>query len=206
MKQIIILCVLVLPIMAWSADNNDDEDYDSIVRKLTIRQSAKSLGESIFDNVMFHVGLGVANTAYTVKVGNDEASISKQGFSLALGVDLFSPKWLTEVVFSNYGDRSDYAFSTSLKEFDLKVIYKYSLSENWDLRIGTGLAARYLNLYRPNAVSNYTTPSSILLTGVEAKLSSMISLVTEIGLKSPVISETPERSAFDLLFRIDGHL
>ena len=155
---------------------------------------------------MFHVGAGISSSVYNVTVANSDRSIQRQGLSLALGVDLFSPKWLAEVTFANYGEYIADTYGTSLKEFDMKVIYKHPITNNLIWRMGAGLAARYLNLVQNNSTVDFTTPSSILLTGIEFKVTNTISLVSEFGFRNPIITETPEKTAFDLLFRLDGHM
>ncbi len=205
-KFVTFFMILNFATSSWALDPND-EDYDSIVHRLSLKKSfALNDGTSILDDVIFHVGLGLTNTSYGLRLADGDRTNSKQGFNLALGVDLFSPRWVSEIIFSNYGEQQNEDLRTELKEFDLKVVYKQPLTELWTWRVGVGLAARYLKVTQSDAINDFTTPSSILLTGVEAKITNSISAVTELGVRTPLVSDTAEKTAIDLLFRIDGHL
>lgn len=202
----IFLVLLILSFNSISKAALEDEDYDSIVSRLSTKSAAQN-NQSSLDSVMFHMGLSFNNTVLSLASSDGNSTMGHQGYGVTLGIDLLSPSWIAEVGFIDYGRARRNNFESSLKEFDLKVSYKQFLTNFWGLRMGAGLAARYQNLsYASQEAIDYTSPSSILFGGLEAKVTSGISVVTELAYKNTLISETAEKRSLDFLIRLDGHL
>lgn len=188
-------------------DFNQYEDYDSIVGDLSSRTSTRSNDAVLdLDSMKLHAGFGFNNTLVNLRPnGNNPDKVTLQGFQLSLGVDLFSPNLITEVGLINYNSISKESYKYSLKEFDLKTYYRHHLNRIVAMRGGVGLGVRYMDISSKDGSSDHTIPISQILIGGEAKMGKILSFVTELSYKNAMTSGSPEKSAMDLAFRVDGH-
>ncbi len=197
---------LVNPNVHAYDDYDNYESYDSIVGDLSSRTSSPS--EKVFDidSLKLHAGFGFNNTVARLKpVENAPRRITLQGFQLSLGVDMFSPNFITEVGLINYNSTLKNEHTYKMREFDLKTYYRNHINRIIAIRGGVGLGVRYIDINSPTHSSDYTSPVSQILLGGEAKLGKQLSFVSELSYKSSLTSNSPETSAVDLTFRVDGH-
>ncbi len=129
------------------------------------------------------------------------------GIQLSLGIDLFSDNWYAEGSLRSYNDASFSGGTLSLKEFDLKIVYQTSSTSGLRYKFGSGLSARYLDIYYTinGKTYEYSTPSSILLTGIESKLTNLVGISLELSKRTSLIGETTDSGAIDFLVRLDSH-
>lgn len=199
-----------LPTMVLAYDDDEGLGYDQIVSELSQSRASISKPTSTdpFENVMIHGGLGFVTSYLTLSPssGKDQ-NIFLKGVEAYFGIDLFSPYWMAEGGMRSYSnEKLDDGGYASLKEFDLKVIYKPELNRFLILRTGLGLSARYLDYADQNdIVQEFTTPSMVLVLGFEAKISQTLSLGTELAYHSAMIEDTIDHSAIDGSFRINLH-
>ncbi|HEX4924699.1 MAG TPA: hypothetical protein VFV50_11455 [Bdellovibrionales bacterium] len=185
------------------AAEDDEIGYDTLVKEL----SAESPGSGdMFANVEIHFGAALANSMATiVPKGGSTLYSAQRGVQASLGIDLFSRHWLAEGSFINYIDRKIDEYDVRLKEFDLKVIYRTRLDGSIGMRLGGGLAARYLTLETGGASETFTTPFTVISGGLETYLVKNFSLGAEVAARTTMTYETPDHSALDLTLRFDGH-
>lgn len=215
MKIISIITILSALLLSFSQtafafeeeDYSSYEDYDSIVGDLSSRTSARNDDLLNLDAMKLHAGFGMNNTLIDLKSESGSPDrVTLQGFQISLGIDLFSPNIVTEVALMNFNSEVKDDYKYSLKEFDIKTYYRHHLNRIVAVRGGAGLGIRYFEINNPNAGStDYTNPVAQLLFGAEAKLGKKLSFVTELSYKNAMSSTSPERSALDLGFRVDGH-
>ena len=67
--------------------------------------------------------------------------------------------------------------------------------------MGFGVSSRSIEIDG----KGYDDPLSQLFAGVEAKLGTKASIITEVAYKDSFTNDTPEKSAVDLTIRVDGH-
>jgi hypothetical protein len=205
-----LVCTLLLTQTTFAyvdEDFDNYESYDSIVGDLSNRTSFKRNDKLIdLDSMKLHVGFGFNNTLINLRqTGDGPDKITLQGLQLSLGIDLFSPNFVTEVGLVNYNSNTKNEYKYGLREFDLKTYYRHHLNRIIALRGGIGLGIRYLDINSPSESTDHTIPVSQILAGGEAKLGKTLSFVTELSYKNAMTGGTPEKSAIDLTFRVDGH-
>src|SRR5690606_18652206 len=107
---------------AYEDDFNNYESYDSIVGDLSSKTSYDSGKILDIDSLKLHAGFGFNNTIVNLRPqGTNPDRITLQGFQLSLGVDMFSPNFITEVGLINYNSANKQDHSYKMKEFDLKT-------------------------------------------------------------------------------------
>lgn len=194
---------------AWSFDEND-LSYDDIVSELSGQQRAPILTRDPFADVLIHTGVGFASSYTSILLPQQNLSnqVLLSGFEASLGIDLFSRHWMAEGSIRSFDPTELSTRQTlSLKEFDLKAIYRENLSRRLGLRMGLGLAARYLT-FSPSLqapASTYSTPASLISTGLNARISRSFSLLAEVSYRRTLVSDTPDQSALQASLRLDGH-
>lgn len=210
-KNIMIISSLTLflsPLV--HAQSEDYSDYDDIVKDLSSGASRTAVATDPFDEIMIHGGLGFTSTYVNVHPqGKPGSSGLLTGIEASLGIDLLSREWLAEGAVRSFGtDHLSGQSQASLREFDLKLIYRSYLSSKFIFRIGGGLAARYLKYSDPinfAGTLQQTTPSWIALMGFEIPVAKALSAGFEVTLRTPMISDTIDRTAVDSGFRVSAH-
>lgn len=192
--------------------------YDVIVNELN-RESSLPAGNSSrarqavqrsknpFDTIWIHAGIGLAAMMQQVSLDNGNViHFNQKGFQASLGIDLFSPNWMAEGLARSFGESDDTDHRVSLKEFELKLLYKDRFSRSLGFRAGGGLAARYMAIRSfSTGPMEYTTPSSVATLGMDLFLNDKISIGADISARNSMISETLDRNSFDATLRMDTH-
>jgi hypothetical protein len=203
---------------AASSDSDADSmGYDAIVNSLTKEQATQAAvtrarqptkhDESSFDSVWMHGGVGFANYIESVRFSDGTtAQLNQKGIQAALGIDLFSPNWMAEGTARSFAEDGDAKVSSSVHEFELKILYKDRISPRLGYRAGAGLTGRYLTIKRLGfADEDYTTPTSVATLGGDAFLNDRFSLGADINARNSLIGETIDHNSFDLTLRVDAH-
>ncbi|HRO68682.1 MAG TPA: hypothetical protein PL182_14005, partial [Pseudobdellovibrionaceae bacterium] len=146
MKWIFIVCLLIPPFETKAQSPSDS--FDDLVNELSARQRRNEgvAAESPFDKIQIHGGMGLINSFSTFQIDGKNSARYQNGLQLSMGVDLFSPNWVAEVAWRNFGLTRDGSEEHSLKEFDLKLGYKDRIEGPWSYRLQSGLAQRELKL------------------------------------------------------------
>ncbi len=207
----------------YDSESADYVTYDSIVEDLQ-KQSAKqpapaaarstargnwfsrnSTGGDPFENVWIHAGVGFAQTSQNLQLPNGlEAVMSGRGVQAAVGIDILGPNLAAEGAVRTFGETEDSTSKVTLKEFDLKILFK-SRASRLGFRAGAGLSARYMTVRSMANTYDITTPASVVTVGGDIYLSSAISLGLDLSTRNAMISETFDRSSFDGTLRLDTH-
>lgn len=195
-----------LPTLVLASDDYEEVSYDDLVNQLASRKRAatSSLNDP-FDAIKIHAGIGLITSASSVTVDGGDSYRYFNGFQLSLGIDLFSPNWASEALIRNFGQSGSGSETRSLREFDLKVLYKNKLQNSIGYRFGAGLGTRYLKLsdYSKDISINDTTATSVFFTGIDAYASKHVSFGLEAGLRSAMVTNTSDKNSMDLTFRVD---
>lgn len=219
-STVALLMTLTAPGVASIDDgSSDDISYETIVEELqkqnskplasgarsSARQSSFSFGKDPFENVWIHAGVGFAQTTQNLSLPNGVgAFMAGRGVQAAVGIDILGPNLAAEGAVRTFGESEDSATKISLKEFDLKVLFKMRRS-NLGLRAGGGLSARYMTVRSGSETFDVTTPASIITVGGDLFLTPSISLGLDLGTRNAMISETFDKTSFDGTIRLDTH-
>ncbi len=199
--------LLFSPLLQAQSEDFEETSFERHIQELQAKQSPKEKPKEEFEEIELHGGMGLVNSIINLKVQNKELYRYQSGFCLNVGIDLFSPAWFAEGSIVNYGTKSTFNDKFSLREFDLKVLNRSAVGGIWSSRLGVGLASRYLKYenYETRFSQNVTTPSSIWVAGLEARIVPQISLGVEANLRISLLSDTIDRNTLDLLVRLDSH-
>lgn len=234
-KSYLILLFLTFTISAFAQYEDENTiGYDQIVEELTDRPRTRAKYKVDYDDpfasVLMHGGVGVTSSHLSIETGDGP---SKNGFHKGVefnfGIDLFSPVWIAEGTVRSFGSEEFDELNVSLKEFDLRLIHRIPVGNNFFLRFGGGLAARYLKVdqwvnneketievaetekstsetpQKTLSQRTFTTPSSIFIIGLDSALNKTVSLGIELAYRSALIEETIDKSAFDAILKVDTH-
>lgn len=203
-KSLILL--LLLPSLAW-ADRDNHIGYDDIVSELNQTKRVRKKG-SAFDAIEFHLSVAYISSYLTLTPRSSKALTGFMGgYEASLGIDLFDPDWVSEMAIRTF-QKSELNEQTkvSLREFDLRLVYRPKLSSNSRMRLGLGLTGRYLSLVHPEILEEeFTTPSSILFLGSQVQLLNSLSLGMDLSYRSAMIEDTIDKSAFEGAVRAELH-
>lgn len=221
------LLSLLVPVHALAAMSSDEYStdyvgYDSIVEDLQKQTAKPTTGAKLiakrpswfssnapggdpFENVWIHAGVGFAQTTETLSLPNGvEANMSGRGVQAAVGIDILGPSLSAEGAVRTFGETEDSSNRVTLKEFDLKLLFKQRMSR-LGLRIGGGLSARYMTVRSLANTYDITTPASVLVLGGDIYLTPSVSLGIDLATRNAMISETFDRTSFDGTLRLDTH-
>ena len=190
------------------ADGFEEVTYEDLLTQLSQKKSLlQSNNNSPFDKIMFHAGFGLITSAATVKIDGREQNKYQNGFQISLGVDLFSDVWAAEGVIRNFGTSYSGSETRSLREFDLKVLYRNRLNAESGLRYGAGLGTRYFKITddASGLAINDATPVTTLFGGMDTYLSKSLSLGVEVGARAAMITRTIDKNSIDVTLRLDTY-
>ncbi|MBX2989249.1 MAG: hypothetical protein KF802_15280 [Bdellovibrionaceae bacterium] len=185
---------------ARASEEVEELSYEDLVEQLSSRQKAQAPpAGSPFDEVRIHPGLGFVNSFSSFQVDGKNLSRNQNGMQLSLGVDLFSPNWMAEVAWRNFGETRAGAEEHYLRELDLKFLHRSPIDANWDYRLQGGLAQRQLRLTdeAKNIRISDDTPAVLGSIGAAARLNSLSSLNFDLGARSPVVGRTADKGSVD---------
>jgi hypothetical protein len=203
---------LLTPKALAATDLDDDEmvGYEQILKELsgsptsTTRGSAR-IEEDPFANIMIHGGVGMVSTFGQAHVPDGSIQYSQQGIQATLGIDLFSPNWVAECSARSFA-RADYQDADmSLREFDIKFLYRDVISKGIGYRMGAGVAARYMTINFMGTNTEYTTPASVIGGGLDLNFTKHVSVGVDVSSRNSLVAETGDRSSVDATLRMDAH-
>lgn len=219
MKRLFIYSLLSLftlnPTIVWANAYGDDEEvigYDQIVNELSETRSKVSTvtDSDPFANVVIHGGVGLVSSYVTAKPPSGKSHNGfLRGIEAKFGIDLFSRHWMAEGAVRSFSQAEIGDAKIALKEFDLKIVHKPFVGRYFQVLMGGGIAARYMD-YVPGpkegtSTAKYTTPSSVLVLGGQVRMTDSLSLGLNLGYRSSLIDETADNSAFDIGLGLDAH-
>lgn len=206
----------MLPTLVWAdfsnspsaSDNGDYKEvtYDDLVNELSAKKNAIAKPDhSPFDDVGLHAGVGYANSLTTMSTHGQTFTRDAGGVQISAGMDLFSPNWFAEGVFSNYGVNTAGNESMTLREFDLLMGYTEKWKGPWSYNISAGLANRFLT-YSDSSRDisvNEVSPDFLISTGLRAQMTKNLSFGGDISAATAMIGSTADRNSFDFAFRMN---
>jgi hypothetical protein len=200
---------------ASTEDESSELGYDAIVDQLskenaatTVRARQPVATSSSMDSVMIHGGLGFANFVQGINFDDGTATtLNQRGIQAALGIDLFSPNWMSEGTFRTFAEDGDAKVRAAVHEFELKMLFKDRLTASrFGYRAGVGITGRYLTIKRKGfAEESYTTPMSVATLGGDLFVNDRFSLGADINARNALIGETIDHNSYDLTLRVDAH-
>lgn len=210
--MVLFIVTLVQAAFFSLAQAEDYSSYDDIIRELKGSTSAPlQLGEpntSSLESVKIHAGVALVSSRVNLNLPQGAPSTKNmRGVEAAFGIDLFSPRWIAEGAVRSYNREKYSNTNMTLKEFDLKLVHKHMLDSKNFVRVGGGMAARYLDFdHSPvgSEPTSYTTPASVMLLGIGSQITPGISITAEANYRSAMISETADDSSVDGAIRLTG--
>jgi hypothetical protein len=217
---------------AQSFDEESQFGYDYIVRELSRGETSLRTPayRDPFSEVKIHLGVAFLSSHINVDP-SDRKSFSgfHRGFEANFGIDLFTPLWIAEGVVRSFSPQKLGQDTVALKEFELRLIRRYAIASGLTWRLGGGLSARYLDVTSAATAgtgpesggaiattaasdgsslgrtsSRFTTPASVITTGIEMRFTDILGLGLEVSYRSALIDETADRQSVDAGFRIAG--
>jgi hypothetical protein len=205
MKLIFAFALMLIPTMVQADELVQEVTYEDLVQELSARQRpiTKSV-ESPFDSVKLHAGLGLVNSFSTFRIREKNSSRYQNGMQLSVGVDLFSPNWMAEAAWRNFGLTRQGSEEHYLREMDLKLAFHDAIDSHWNFRVQGGLAHRSLRLTDPqNEYSiDENTPGVLASGGLILQMSPMTSLNFDLGGRVPVISNSVDKGSIDFALEL----
>jgi hypothetical protein len=157
------------------------------------------------DSLQIHAGFGLTAAANRVNIDGTNSFKYQSGFQISAGIDLFTPHWVAEAALRNFGQIQSGTEVRTLREYDLKVLYRDLIDSKMGYRAGMGLGNRFMritdDLYELNYESN--TPTSLMFGGIDFYTSKNLSFGLEAALRSAMVNSTIDRNAGDLTLRMD---
>jgi hypothetical protein len=193
---------------ATEADQYEEVTYENLVQRISEKKNQitrSSNPSSSLETLMIHAGFGLISSVNSVNIDNRETLKSQNGFQLSLGIDLFSENFIAEGALRNFGQSTSGSETRSLREFDLKLTYQDKFANKSGFHIGSGLGTRIFKLSDPasNRNINDTTPSILLVGGLDAFVSKNFSLGFELGWRTALVTSTIDKNSMDGTLRLD---
>lgn len=199
--------VLVYAGSAKAATETEEVTYDDLVNQLQQRRKRveRSTADHPLDHLQIHAGVGLATSTNKLDIPESRGERTLHGFQISVGIDLFSPEWVSEFVLRNFGTTERGSETRSLREIDLRAFYRTPLSKQLGYRLGAGLGTRYFRFSdsRLRVSRGEETPCFVGFGGFESYLSSQVSLGVELGARTALVDRSIDRSSFDLMVRLD---
>jgi hypothetical protein len=192
-----ISCLLVLATgLSANADNEEFVDFESIVNGLEGSTRAELETGDPFDNVMIHAGAGVVAEYARVRISDQPLATGLlNGFEGRFGIDLFSPNWQAQGAIRSFSSaRISSTAKASLTEFDLSIVHRNFLNRRMSMVFSGGVASRYLRISSLQSTRNYSTPASLIGTGITAHFTDKVGLTVEASWRRAFIDDTADRS------------
>lgn len=202
----ILLIIFQLSQFVSAETNKPYESYDEIVDKLSAYRSQKintQLSTSM-PRERFHVSVGATNTSTKI-AAYGMGSVSHTGFLLGAAFPLIEKQLFLEINGKFYGGVDQGNMTSNLQQFDGRIVHKESL-DFAILNLGAGMSTRFLSLKTPDVTLNYNIPSLMLMTGLERRLTTRMSLGADLGVHRSFKSDPNGKNTIELAFHFNYHL
>lgn len=188
-----------------SAADYEELSYDDLVNQLQQKHKkvVSTNSHHSLDDLKIHAGVGLLTAMNYFNIPGHSGGRELSGFQISAGIDLFSPEWISELALKNFGHSESERENRSLREIDLRVLRRKSMTNDMGYRLGGGLGTRYLNYSDSNISVSEETPCVIAFGGLDSYISPNVSLGAELGFRSALIDKTIDKSALDLMVRLD---
>lgn len=187
--------------------------YDEIVNELknTIKEESepKPPPEDDQDTAM-HGGLALTTSWVSLNTPNGAGSAGLlKGAEFSIGMNLFSKNYRAEGAFSNYSQANlNSTNKADLREFEARLVYLSALEDVTNLRLGTGISARSMDIdsYANGRWSSYqsSTPNWIFMAGFERKVLPNFTIGPDLSLRTAMVGDAYEKTAWDASFRLNA--
>jgi hypothetical protein len=209
MKKLIffLLAVSFVWTKALAEEVYEEVSYDDLLNKIEAKKSSVARGSAMdpFASLQIHAGFGLTAAANRVNINGTNSFKYQSGFQLSAGIDLFTPHWVAEGALRNFGQIQSGTEVRTLREYDLKVLYRDLLDAKLGYRAGLGLGTRYMRISDEAWGTNFSsdTPTSLLFGGLDFYANKNLSFGLEGALRSAMVNSTIDRNAGDLTLRMD---
>lgn len=208
-----VICSLFsLSTNGWADEDGSFTGYEDIVSELkaSADEPLPKTEVTDWDAVALHGGFALATSFLSTTAPNGAAGSGLlKGFELNVGSNLFSRKARGEIAFRSYSPETlSRELSATLREFEARLIFLPLLNDKTIMRMGPGLTSRQLELSSKGTGRNGTfkssTPSFLLVMGVERKVSKNISVGPDVAYRSPLQRDSIDKSGWDASFRLNA--
>lgn len=201
-----LLCLgLVTCVTPVLANEYEELSYDDLVNQLQQkkRKVENATVRNSLDDLKLHAGVGLLTAINRIDVPGTTGERALSGFQISAGIDLFSPEWVSEFALKNFGRSEQGAETRSLREIDLRVFHRKVISGQLGYRLGGGLGTRYLQFSNQKVSISEQTPCFVAFSSLEAYVGPNVSLGAEAGVRAALVERTIDKSALDLMVRLD---
>lgn len=207
----LVVTMLLTATNVWALEDEESyTNYDSIIAELKASANEKPPAppseDLNWDEVAIHGGVGLSTAYVHIDTGSVRSAGLLKGFEGHFGVNLFSKSARAEGILRSYMPaETSSTVTTDLKEFELRVVYMPQIFDRTSLRLGGGVAARYMNVAVASIGNfNASTPASSLTLGFERKMSPHVALGPDVAYRSSLIRDTIDKSAWNASLRLNA--
>ena len=207
--------VIFLTLCFQAGLHADEEEsyrgYDAIVGDL--KASAETSTTKIpraedlnWDEVALQGGLGVTFSMIQFAGENNvNGSGLLKGFEVHGGFNLFSKVARAEAAFRNFGSESlPGSINAVMRELEARIVFLPVVNDMMSLRMGLGLATRFLSLHAPESSLSENTPFYSLLLGFEKKFAKNLAFGPEISHHAALDAASFDKYSWDASVRLNA--
>lgn len=196
-------------------ENESFSHWDEIVRGL--ESNVSQIPNPVvhedygFDDIQISAGVGLSFTFLSLS-GDPayEAAGLLKGVSLQFGIDLFHPEIQAEGAFRNYtSDSLSKRVNAQAREFELRLVHSKRMAHSTRFRIGTGLAARYLDISSRNRFGELisrkdSSPSAVFMLGFGRQFGQNLFLGPDLSYRTSLSRDALDKSSLDLHLKVNA--
>lgn len=180
--------------------------YDDLVTQLSQKRDQSSLKKNRQGLSTTYFGLGMVSSLNQLQASGHNYSPSMTGYEFSSGTSLNSEAMRAEANLRFYPQTQAGSETTSLKELGGTIQHRKDLNARWRSKFYGGLSFRFLDFSDSFHQVSIQEISSMLLggAGIEAKLSSNVSLGGDASLRIPFFgSSTPDKNSLSFGLKLD---
>lgn len=205
---------LTLMLICWQslglAQGLEEVPYDEVLQDLNRqigRKTYRSKQNALLhpeDSLMVSTRLGYAHSLWNIEKAGKARARFDEGIEVLVGTDLFSSSWAGEMAFRNFGTEKKQNEETSLREFDIRLVYLNFSSNQTIFRLVNGFGARYSKYLDKTSgfAADDSTPVYLLGGGLDFWLTKKLVFGLEASTRIPLINESVDRGSVDLSLQL----
>ena len=211
LKTALIAMLFTSGTLVWAIEDDSYTSYDAIVGDLKASADTPTLKAPVreelnWDEVAIQGGLGLTASMITFAgPDNIRGSGLLKGFEAHAGFNLFSKVARGEAAFRNFGSESVSGSTNAvMREIEARIVFLPVVNDQTVLRMGAGLAGRFLSLHAPQGALSENTPFYSLLLGFERKFAKNLAVGPELSHHAALDASSFDKSSWDASLRLNA--
>lgn len=208
---IIIFDLILGATNVWAEEQTESfVHYDSIVNELKASADQDLKAEHEETNYIdsgWHGGLAFAGTYVSILVPESEVPASGllKGFEANGGVSLGYKVARAELAVRNFAtDTISNSIQAQVREAEARLVFTPALTDDTVLRMGMGVAERYMHIWTQNSSYASLTPFYSLMVGCEKRIAPTVSIGPDFSYHSSLDASSFDKSSWDASFRLNA--